>query len=95
MTITTGIAEATKPGGVVNADAAHAVPPRQSAPRPDGPKPESKPDPNEALKTISMSDPQAKLGSSPDGLTAATQLTVSCPGMNGSFGFSGQSPLAA
>jgi H+-transporting ATPase len=70
MTMTTGIAEATKPGGVINADAAQAVPPHESLP-PDGSKPGSKPDPNEALKTISMSDLRAKLGSSPDGLTQA------------------------
>jgi hypothetical protein len=35
MTMTTGIAEATKPGGVINADAAQAVPPHESLP-PDG-----------------------------------------------------------
>jgi H+-transporting ATPase len=34
-------------------------------------KPGSKPDPNEALKSLSMPDLQAKLGSSPDGLTQA------------------------
>jgi H+-transporting ATPase len=34
-------------------------------------KPKSKPDPNEALKSMSMADLQAKLGSSPDGLTQA------------------------
>ena len=39
--------------------------PHQSA----GPKPGSKPDPNEALKSLSMPDLQAKLRSSPDGLT--------------------------
>jgi H+-transporting ATPase len=35
------------------------------------PSPGSKPDPNEGLKSLSMSDLQAKLGSSPDGLTQA------------------------
>ena len=70
MTMTTGIAEARKPGGVAIADAAQAVPPRESSRR-DGSKPGSKPDPNEGLKTISMSDLRAKLGSSPDGLTQA------------------------
>ena len=34
-------------------------------------KPGSKPNPNEALKSLSMPDLQAKLGSSPDGLTQA------------------------
>ena len=34
-------------------------------------KPGTKPDPNEALKSLSMADLQAKLGSSPDGLTQA------------------------
>jgi len=34
-------------------------------------KPGSKPDPNEALKSLSMPELQAKLGSSPDGLTQA------------------------
>jgi H+-transporting ATPase len=34
-------------------------------------KPGSKPDPNEALKSLSTPDLQAKLGSSPDGLTQA------------------------
>ena len=34
-------------------------------------KPGSKPDPNEALKSLSMPDLRAKLGSSPDGLTQA------------------------
>ena len=34
-------------------------------------KPGTKPDPNEALKSMSMADLQAKLGSSPDGLTQA------------------------
>ena len=34
-------------------------------------KPGAKPDPNEALKSMSMVDLQAKLGSSPDGLTQA------------------------
>ena len=34
-------------------------------------KPGLKPDPNEALKSLSMPDLQAKLGSSPDGLTQA------------------------
>jgi H+-transporting ATPase len=34
-------------------------------------KPGSKPDANEALKSLSMPDLQAKLGSSPDGLTQA------------------------
>ena len=33
--------------------------------------PGSKPDPNQALKSMSMADLQAKLGSSPDGLTGA------------------------
>jgi len=36
-----------------------------------GSKPGSKPDPNEALKSLSMPDLQAKLGSSPDGLSQA------------------------
>jgi H+-transporting ATPase len=36
-----------------------------------GSKPGSKPDPNEALKSLSMPDLQAKLGSSQDGLTQA------------------------
>jgi H+-transporting ATPase len=36
-----------------------------------GLKPGAKPDPNEALKSLSMSDLQAKLESSPDGLTEA------------------------
>ena len=35
------------------------------------PKPGSKPDPNQDLKSLSMPDLQAKLGSSPDGLTQA------------------------
>ena len=35
------------------------------------PRSGSKPDPNEALKSLSMPDLQAKLGSSPDGLTQA------------------------
>jgi H+-transporting ATPase len=35
------------------------------------PSSSSKPDPNEALKSMSMADLQAKLGSSPDGLSAA------------------------
>jgi len=34
-------------------------------------KPSSKPDPNEALKSLSMPELQAKLGSSPDGLSQA------------------------
>ena len=34
-------------------------------------QPGSKPDPNEVLKSLSMPDFQAKLGSSPDGLTQA------------------------
>jgi H+-transporting ATPase len=35
------------------------------------PSPKSKPDPNEALKSMSMADLRTKLGSSPDGLTQA------------------------
>ena len=35
------------------------------------PKPKSKPDPNEGLKSMSMADLQSKLGTSPNGLTQA------------------------
>ena len=45
--------------------------PDDAPPQSAGPKPRSKSDPNEALKSLSMPDLQAKLGSSPDGLTQA------------------------
>ena len=70
MTMTTDIAKVAKLDDVANAGAAQAAPPRES-PRPAGAKPGSKPDPNEALKAMSMADLRAKLESSPDGLTQA------------------------
>jgi H+-transporting ATPase len=68
MTMTT--AEVAQPDDVANAGAAQAASPRGSPP-PAGAKPGSKPDPNEALKAMSMADLREKLGSSPDGLTQA------------------------
>ena len=71
MTMTATIAPIATPDGVAKTAASRAVSPRESPPRPDASKPGSKPDPNKALKTISMSELRAKLGSSPDGLTQA------------------------
>ena len=48
-----------------------AKPPAKTAHHVVAEKPGSKPDPNEALKSMSMADLQTKLGSSPDGLTQA------------------------
>ncbi|QIE29991.1 Calcium-transporting ATPase (plasmid) [Caballeronia sp. SBC1] len=45
--------------------------PSQAGDSKPGSKPISKPDPNEALKSLSMPDLQAKLGSSPNGLSQA------------------------
>jgi H+-transporting ATPase len=49
--------------------AAHRKPPVHALHPPKGSKPGSKPDPNQALKSMSMDALQAKLKSSPDGLT--------------------------
>ena len=43
------------------------------------PKPGSKPDPSQALKSLSMPDLQAKLGSSPEGLTQAEAQKTADP----------------
>jgi H+-transporting ATPase len=60
-----------KPGDAAEKDEVPADAPDDAAPPAADAKPGSKPDPNEALKSLSMPELQAKLGSSPDGLTQA------------------------
>ena len=69
MTMTTNIRGSTKPDGAAEKKEAPAMAPNESPSEAAGSKPGSKPDTNQALKSLSMPELQAKLGSSPDGLT--------------------------
>ncbi|MGA3005862.1 MAG: plasma-membrane proton-efflux P-type ATPase [Acetobacteraceae bacterium] len=69
--MTTDTLAITKPDGLANTEAAPSVSSQDAAPLADAANPGSKPDPNEALKALSMPDLLAKLGSSPNGLTQA------------------------
>ena len=62
--MSTDAATITKAGSVAKQEAVPAVASR-------GTGPAAKPDPNEALKSLSMPDLLARLGSTPDGLTQA------------------------
>jgi H+-transporting ATPase len=62
---------ASKPTGADATQAAHHKPAVHPKHQPKDSKPGSKPDPNAALKSMSMDALQAKLKSSPDGLTGA------------------------
>ena len=69
--MTTNIPGSTKPEGAAEKKEAPPVAPNDAPSQAADSKPGSKPDPNQALKSLSMPDMQAKLGSSPDGLTQA------------------------
>jgi H+-transporting ATPase len=71
MTMTTSIPQITKTGGVAKTERGPATAPHDPVRQAAGSEPGPKPDSNEALKSLSMPDLQAKLGSSPDGLTQA------------------------
>jgi H+-transporting ATPase len=62
---------ARKPTGAKTAKAVHRKPAAQTPQPPKGSKPGSRPDPNRALKSLSVKALEAKLNSSPDGLTQA------------------------
>jgi len=67
MTLTASAQHTAKPSDPPHRAARPAIPPHNPAAAAAG----SKPDPNEALKSMSMPDLQAKLETSPDGLTQA------------------------
>ena len=71
MTMTTNIPGSTKIEGAAEKKEAPAMAPNDAPSQAADSKPGSKPDPTQALKSLSMPDLQAKLGSSPDGLTQA------------------------
>ncbi len=71
MTMTTNIPGSTKIEGAAEKKEAPPMAPNDAPSQAADSKPGSKPDPTQALKSLSMPDLQAKLGSSPDGLTQA------------------------
>src|SRR5271165_2202305 len=71
MTMTANVQGSTKPGAAGEKKGAPTMAPNDARSQAAVSKPGSRSDPNEALKSLSMPDLQAKLGSSPDGLTQA------------------------
>src|SRR5208283_913285 len=71
MTMTTNVQGSTKPGAAGEKKEAPTMAPNDAPSQAADSTPGSKPDPSQALKSLSMPDLQAKLGSSPEGLTQA------------------------
>ena len=71
MIMTTNVQGGAKPGAAGEKEEAPTMAPIDAPSQAADSKPGSKPDPSQALKSLSMPDLQAKLGSSPDGLTQA------------------------
>ncbi len=71
MTMTTNVQGSTKPGAAGEKKEAPTMAPKDAPSQAAASTPGSKPDPSQALKSLSMPDLQAKLGSSPEGLTQA------------------------
>src|SRR5208283_731262 len=71
MTMTTNVQGSAKPSAAGEKEEAPTMAPIDAPSQAVDSKPGSKPNPNQALKSLSMPDLQAKLESSPDGLTQA------------------------